>query len=83
MARSTSSTDGGAPLSPTDTDWPGLSTPKCGREVAVNSNEMAPGPFPRMMAAKAAASFSDAAPVPVEAGKAQVVVNVSGSVQMR
>jgi len=53
------------------------------REVAVNSNEMAPGPFPRMMAAKAAAPFSDAAPVPVEAGKAQVVVNVSGSVQMK
>ena len=29
-----------------------------------------------------AASFSDSA-VPVEAGKAQVTVNVSGSVQMR
>ncbi|QNP59647.1 SIMPL domain-containing protein [Paenacidovorax monticola] len=54
------------------------------REVAVNSNEMVPGPRPRMMAMEAkAASFSDAAPVPVEAGKAQVVVNVSGSVQMR
>jgi hypothetical protein len=33
------------------------------------------------MEAKSAA-YSDA-PVPVEAGKAQVVVNVSGSVQMR
>lgn len=54
------------------------------REVAVNSNEMVPGPRPRMMAMEAkASSFSDAAPVPVEAGKAQVVVNVSGSVQMR
>lgn len=54
------------------------------REVAVNSNEMVPGPRPRMMAMEAkAASFSDVAPVPVEAGKAQVVVNVSGSVQMR
>ncbi|PIF18504.1 MULTISPECIES: SIMPL domain-containing protein [unclassified Acidovorax] len=53
------------------------------REVAVNSNEMSPGPRPRMMAAEAkAASFSDSA-VPVEAGKAQVTVNVSGSVQMR
>ena len=53
------------------------------REVAVNSNEMLPGPRPRMMAMEAkAGSFSDA-PVPVEAGKAQVVVNVSGSVQMR
>ena len=54
------------------------------REVAVNSNEMVPGPRPRMMAMEAkASSFADAAPVPVEAGKAQVVVNVSGSVQMR
>ncbi|MFT4243140.1 MAG: SIMPL domain-containing protein [Acidovorax sp.] len=53
------------------------------REVAVNSNEVLPGPRPRMMAMEAkSASFSDA-PVPVEAGKAQVVVNVSGSVQMR
>ena len=53
------------------------------REVAVNSNEMSPGPRPRMMAAEAkVASFSDSA-VPVEAGKAQVTVNVSGSVQMR
>jgi len=53
------------------------------REVAVNSNEMSPGPRPRMMAMEAkASSFSDSA-VPVEAGKAQVVVTVSGSVQMR
>lgn len=53
------------------------------REVAVNSNEMVPGPRPRMMAAEAKmGSFSDSS-VPVEAGKAQVVVNVSGSVQMR
>ncbi|MBS0609797.1 MAG: SIMPL domain-containing protein [Proteobacteria bacterium] len=54
------------------------------REVAVNNNEMAPGPRPRMMAmeAKAASMVADA-PVPVEAGKAQVVVNISGSVQLR
>ena len=53
------------------------------REVAVNSNEMVPGPRPRMMAAEAKmGSFADSA-VPVEAGKAQVIVNVSGSVQMR
>jgi len=53
------------------------------REVAVNSNEMSPGPRPRMMAMEAkTSSFSDSA-VPVEAGKAQVVVTVSGSVQMR
>ena len=53
------------------------------REVAVQSNETMPGLRPRMMAAEAkAGAFSDAM-VPVEAGKAQVVVNVSGSVQMR
>ena len=54
------------------------------REVAVNSNEMIPGPRPRMMAmeAKASSMAGDSA-VPVEAGKAQVVVNVSGSVQLR
>ena len=53
------------------------------REVAVQSNETMPGPRPRMMAAEAkAGAFSDAM-VPVEAGKAQVIVNVSGSVQMR
>ncbi|HEY9207478.1 SIMPL domain-containing protein [Acidovorax soli] len=53
------------------------------REVAVHSNEMSPGPRPRMVAMEAkAAPLSDAA-VPVEAGKAQVVVTVSGSVQMR
>ena len=54
------------------------------REVSVNSNEMAPGPRPRMlgMEAKAMSMASDA-PVPVEAGKAQVVVTISGSVQLR
>jgi predicted secreted protein len=53
------------------------------REVAVNSNESMPGPRPRMMAAEAKmGSYADS-PVPVEAGKAQVIVNVSGSVQMR
>ena len=53
------------------------------REVSVNSNEMAPGPRPRLMAAEARMGAPSDAPVPVEAGKAQVVVNVSGSVQMR
>ena len=51
------------------------------REVSVNANEG--GPIrPRMMAAQAKA-FSADAPVPVEAGKTTVVVNVSGSVQLR
>ncbi|MBS0292802.1 MAG: SIMPL domain-containing protein [Proteobacteria bacterium] len=54
------------------------------REVAVNNNEMAPGPRPRMLAMEAkAASMSADAPVPVEAGKTQVVVSISGSVQVR
>ncbi|AVP57908.1 SIMPL domain-containing protein [Pulveribacter suum] len=54
------------------------------REVSVNSQEMSPGPRPRMMAMQAkGAAFDSAAPVPVEAGEAQVVVTVSGSVQLR
>ncbi|WP_287742523.1 SIMPL domain-containing protein [Diaphorobacter sp.] len=54
------------------------------REIAVNSNEMSPGPRPRMMAMEAkAASYASDAPVPVEAGKAQVVVTVAGSVQLK
>ena len=54
------------------------------REVSVNSNVGDAG-RPRMMAAQAKAySASDAsAPVPVEAGKTSVVVNVSGSVQLK
>ena len=51
------------------------------REVAVNANDS--GPIrPRVMAASAK-SFSPDAPVPVEAGKTSVVVNVSGSVQLK
>ena len=38
---------------------------------------------PRMMAMAKGASMSSDAPIPVEAGKSTVVVNVSGSVQMR
>ena len=51
------------------------------REVSVNANEG--GPIrPRMMAAQAK-SFAADAPVPVEAGKTAVVVNVSGSVPLK
>lgn len=51
------------------------------REVSVNANDG--GPIrPRMMAA-AAKSFSADAQVPIEAGKTSVVVNVSGSVQLK
>ncbi|MEO5738833.1 MAG: SIMPL domain-containing protein, partial [Variovorax sp.] len=51
------------------------------REVSVNSNQGDIG-RPRMMAAQAKSFSSDAA-VPVEAGKTSVVVNVSGSVQLK
>ena len=51
------------------------------REVSVNANDG--GPIrPRMMAASAK-SFSADAQVPIEAGKTSVVVNVSGSVQLK
>ena len=52
------------------------------REVSINANEQGSGPRPRMMAMAAKAEMSDA-PVSVEAGKSTVLVNVSGSVQMR
>lgn len=52
------------------------------REVSVNSDVGAPMPqAPRMMAMAAKMEGADA-PVPVEAGKSTVNVNVSGSVQM-
>ncbi len=51
------------------------------REVAVNANDQ--GPIrPRMMAMEAKSAMSDSA-IPVEAGKSTVLVNVSGSVQMK
>lgn len=52
------------------------------REVSVNTNDQGPMPRPRMMAMEAKAAASDMA-VPVEAGKSTVLVNVSGSVQMK
>ncbi len=52
------------------------------REVSVDSSSSAPGPVPRMEAMKSSFSSSDS-PVPVEAGKAEVTVTVSGSVQMK
>jgi predicted secreted protein len=51
------------------------------REVAVNAQDPGAPPRPYMMREAKAASAD--APVPVEAGKAAVVVNVSGSVQLR
>ncbi len=51
------------------------------REVSVNSDSFAPGPRPRLVAMQAK-SFTEDAPIAVEAGKSTVTVNVSGSVQM-
>lgn len=51
------------------------------REVSVNSNDQN-YPRPRMMAMEMKSSQADA-PLPVEAGKSSVVVNISGSVQLR
>lgn len=52
------------------------------REVSVNANDQGGMPRPRMMAMEAKGAAADMA-VPVEAGKASVVVSVSGSVQLR
>lgn len=52
------------------------------REVSVNANDQGYQPRPRMLAMEAKAASSDAA-VPVEPGKAAVIVTVSGSVQLR
>ncbi|MES2401524.1 MAG: SIMPL domain-containing protein [Pseudomonadota bacterium] len=52
------------------------------REVSINSNDQGSIPRPRVMAMQAKSEMQDA-PVSVEAGKSTVMVNVSGSVQMR
>jgi len=52
------------------------------REISVNANDQGPMPRPRMMAMEAKAGAADMA-APVEAGKSSVVVNVSGTVQLR
>ncbi len=52
------------------------------REVSVNANDQGFSPRPRMMAMAAKSMVADEA-VPVEAGKASVVVTVSGAVQLK
>ena len=52
------------------------------RDVAINTNDHGFTPRPRLMAMQAKAEMSDS-PVAVEAGRSTVVVNVTGSVQMR
>jgi predicted secreted protein len=51
------------------------------REVSVQAQDQGMPPRPRMMAMEAKAAGD--VPLPVEAGKSSVVVNVSGSVQLR
>lgn len=52
------------------------------REVSINANDQGSPPRPRMLAMSAKSEMSDAS-IPVEAGKSTVLVNVSGSVQMK
>lgn len=52
------------------------------REVNVNANDTGFTPRPRMMAMEARVAAADA-PVPVQAGKTLVLVNVSGTVQLK
>ena len=51
------------------------------REVSVNANDQGSIPRPRMVAMSAKSDMAES-PIPVEAGKSTVLVNVSGSVQM-
>jgi predicted secreted protein len=52
------------------------------REVAISANDQGFFPRPRVMAMELKSAMSDA-PVPMEAGKSAVVVNVSGTVQLK
>lgn len=52
------------------------------RDVSVSTNDMGYAPRPRMAALEMKAMAADA-PVPLEAGKSSVSVNVSGSVQLQ
>ena len=52
------------------------------REVAINANDQGPSPRPYAMSAQSKSAMAESA-VSVEAGKSTVLVNVSGSVQMK
>ena len=52
------------------------------REVTINANEQGYTPRPRAMSLQSRTESSDS-PLSVEAGKSSVMVNVSGSVQMK
>ncbi len=53
------------------------------REININSQEQGAQIRPRFLAMEAKSSMSSDAPLPVEAGQAQVQVTVSGSVQLK
>ena len=53
------------------------------REININSQELGAQIRPRFMATEAKASMASDAPLPVEAGQAQVQVTVSGTVQLK
>lgn len=53
------------------------------RELSISSADQGGAGYPRPMAARASVAMSSGAPVPVEAGKSQVNVTVSGSIQLR
>jgi len=53
------------------------------REININSQEQGAQIRPRFLAMEAKSSMASDAPLPVEAGQAQVQVTVSGSVQLK
>lgn len=53
------------------------------REVSVHAGGFSPGPRPRMLAMETRAAMAPESPIPVEAGRASVMVTVSGSIQMK
>ena len=53
------------------------------REVSINANDQGFAPRGRPMMAMAKSADMESAPIPVEAGKSTVQVNVTGAVQMR
>ena len=52
------------------------------REITINANDQSFQPRPRMLTMQAKSADAESA-VPVEAGKSTVLVNVSGSIQLR
>lgn len=53
------------------------------REVAVQANDQGPQPRPVRMLAMEAKSFVSETPIPLEAGKTSITMQVSGSVQLK